>query len=239
MALKNILVHLDDARRSKIRLALASDLARRHSAHLTGLHVMELPPQSPLSGDPAGFMGDRLIDEIMNEARDKARQKAQPVESDFRDHLRRDAIEGEWRAVEGLAAETVALHARYADLAIVGQEDPQERKISHAGQIVETTLLSSGRRVLVVPYAGDFVSLGENVLVGWKSGREAARAINDALPLLERAGSVTVLAINPRAGRRRPHRRRCLRSFASARTGLRRRHAHAAASPSAISIATV
>ncbi len=94
----------------------------------------------------------------------------------------------------------MALHARYADLAIVKQDDPKDRNISQAGHIVETTLLSSGRPVLVVPYAGDFATLGQNVLVGWKSEREAARAVNDALPLLQQARSVTVLAINPRAG---------------------------------------
>ncbi|HZB90176.1 MAG TPA: universal stress protein, partial [Stellaceae bacterium] len=43
-------------------------------------------------------------------------------------------------------------------------------------------------------------TLGQTVLIGWKSGREAARAVNDALPLLQQARSVTVLAINPEDG---------------------------------------
>ena len=38
------------------------------------------------------------------------------------------------------------------------------------------------------------------MLVAWKSSREAARAVNDALPLLREARSVTVLAINPESG---------------------------------------
>jgi nucleotide-binding universal stress UspA family protein len=37
-------------------------------------------------------------------------------------------------------------------------------------------------------------------MIAWDAGREAARAVNDALPLLERAKSVVVLAINPRDG---------------------------------------
>jgi nucleotide-binding universal stress UspA family protein len=35
-------------------------------------------------------------------------------------------------------------------------------------------------------------------MVGWDAGREATRAVNDALPLLERAKSVDVVSINPK-----------------------------------------
>jgi nucleotide-binding universal stress UspA family protein len=38
------------------------------------------------------------------------------------------------------------------------------------------------------------------VLVAWNASREATRAVNDALPLLEKAGRVTILAVNPRGG---------------------------------------
>jgi nucleotide-binding universal stress UspA family protein len=54
--------------------------------------------------------------------------------------------------------------------------------------------------VLIIPYVGAINALARTVLVGWKSSREAARAVNDALPLLREAESVTVLAINPREG---------------------------------------
>jgi nucleotide-binding universal stress UspA family protein len=38
------------------------------------------------------------------------------------------------------------------------------------------------------------------VLVGWNAGREATRAVHDALPLLVKASSVTITAVNPRVG---------------------------------------
>ena len=34
------------------------------------------------------------------------------------------------------------------------------------------------------PYAGTFKTVGQRVLVAWNAGREATRAVNDALPLL-------------------------------------------------------
>ena len=39
---------------------------------------------------------------------------------------------------------------------------------------------------------------GKRVLVAWDSSREAARAVNDSLPLLARADAVHVVSINPR-----------------------------------------
>ncbi|MGO8919660.1 MAG: universal stress protein [Stellaceae bacterium] len=200
MALRDILVHLDASARSGVRLAAAADLALRHAAHLTALFVIEQPSAALFYGDPAGFVDARIVDEIMDKVRERAMVDARRVEHDFRERLRRDGIEGEWRVVEGPVAETVALHARYADLAILGQHDPDDTTISSAAQVAATTLLSSGRPVLLVPYVGAVTTLAQTVLVGWKSSRESARAVNDALPLLRQAQSVTVLAINPEDG---------------------------------------
>src|SRR5690606_28617862 len=62
-------------------------------------------------------------------------------------------------------------------------------------------LLNPGRPALIVPYIGYSGKLGERVLVAWNAGREASRAVNDALPLLKTAKVVRVLVINPdRAG---------------------------------------
>jgi nucleotide-binding universal stress UspA family protein len=36
------------------------------------------------------------------------------------------------------------------------------------------------------------------VVVAWDASREAARAVSDALPILEKASSVTVVTVNPR-----------------------------------------
>jgi hypothetical protein len=44
--------------------------------------------------------------------------------------------------------------------------------------------MNSGRPVLVIPYIGRFETFGTKILVGWNNSREAARAVNDAIPLL-------------------------------------------------------
>src|SRR5690606_4452572 len=58
-------------------------------------------------------------------------------------------------------------------------------------------VMRCGRPVLLVPYAGRFEAVGRRVLVAWDAGREAARAVRDALPLLKRAEHVEVVSFNP------------------------------------------
>jgi hypothetical protein len=136
---------------------------------------------------------------LYDELRAAALATAAGIEAEFRERLRRDGLSGEWRLAEGSpAGEAVALHARYADLAVLGQQDPDGTEPS--GAILNAVLFGSGRPVLVVPYAGRFASVGRRVLVGWNASREAARAANDAIPLMAGAESVTVLAVNPRQG---------------------------------------
>ncbi|MEI2455026.1 universal stress protein [Lysobacter firmicutimachus] len=84
-------------------------------------------------------------------------------------------------------------HARYADLTVLGtgqREAPARRRLFAA------LLGGSGRPVLLVPedWAGD--GRVEHVVLAWKSSREAARALHDAMPLLARARSVDLLMVD-------------------------------------------
>jgi nucleotide-binding universal stress UspA family protein len=83
---------------------------------------------------------------------------------------------------------------------VAGQ--PTDQDTGDLRGLADELALSAGRPVLFVPYAGRFPSLGKRVLVAWDTGREAARAVSDALPLLQRAESVEVTAFDPERGRR-------------------------------------
>lgn len=196
MPLRDILVHLDASDQGRARLDLAAGLARRHEAHLTGLFVVDIALPAIAAGD--GGSG-AAIATLLDRMRRDAIADAAAVETAFRDRLRRDGLAGEWRLVEGTAPTLVALHARYADLSILGQQNPDGGEPA-AEAIIEAALFSSGRPVLVVPYAGRFETIGRRVLIGWNASREAARAVHDALPLIGAAESATVLAVNPRPG---------------------------------------
>jgi hypothetical protein len=56
--------------------------------------------------------------------------------------------------------------------------------------------------MLVIPYVGAPATVGMHVLVAWDGGREASRALADAMPLLVRARRVTVACLDPAASAR-------------------------------------
>ncbi len=196
MALQDLLVHLDGTERAKKRLDFAAALAARHNAHLIGLHAVEAALPLGLTGE----MGGAATGELAARLRTEAAASADRTRAVFEERLRRDGLRGEWRASDTLPAEVVALHARYADLTVLGQPEPASLEAPQDEATLEHVLFQSGRPVLMVPHSGTFEAAPERVLVAWNAGREATRAVHDALPLLRAARNVTVLAINPRHG---------------------------------------
>ena len=58
-------------------------------------------------------------------------------------------------------------------------------------------MITSGRPILIIPYIGRFETFGTRIVVGWNNSREAARAVHDAIPILAKAASVTLLEAKP------------------------------------------
>jgi len=197
MQLNDILVHIDATVRSDARVTLAASLAQRHGAHLTGIYVIEPESADPLlpTAVPYGNASPTLTS-----AATKSRVIAPHAERHFRDTLTSTGIVGEWRKVDGVPEQIVALNERYADLLVVGQSNPKD-PIDFGTMVGTHSVLTSGRPVLVIPYTGQFDALATNVIVAWTDTREAARALNDAMPLLAMAEKVTVLAVNPHEDR--------------------------------------
>lgn len=196
MALKDILVHLDETTASPARLRLAAELARRNGAHLVGLFVVDVMlPVLAASDASSGAVLAEMIDRMRNDALAEAAK----VEAAFNETIRREGLSGEWRLAEGSGAELVSLHARYADLTVLGQASP-DAGLPTATAILSAALFDSGRPVLVVPYAGDFATIGTRVLIGWNASAQAARAANDAIPVIAPGAKVIVSSVNPRRG---------------------------------------
>ncbi|RQR34182.1 MULTISPECIES: universal stress protein [unclassified Burkholderia] len=188
MSYKTLLVHLDDSERCKTRVDLALELAGRWNAHLIGLYVVCQDLFEPL----------RRPDEPLKLAvyERLCEQRRKDAEERFLTAAERAGRSVEWQAPAGDATDAAILHARHADLLVLGQEDPDDRMTYVARHFIEDVVMGSGRPAIVVPYAGDVRTLGENVLIGWDGGREAARALADALPLLARARFVNVETVS-------------------------------------------
>lgn len=199
MSYKTVLVHISTPDRSGAALAAAIALARTHGAHLTGLHASETLDSVALAlAAPYGEVG--LPDEVIERDREEAEKAEEAAGAFFAEKTRGTDLITEWRIERGSYADVVALHARYADIAVIGESSRDAEDAAVDRFLPEDVVLSVGRPVLVVPANADAADIGHKVLVAWNAGREATRAVTDALPLLEHADSVTVLAVNPRPG---------------------------------------
>jgi len=196
MSYKDLLVVLDSEAPARRRIDLAAALAERFEAHLVGLYPLPIP-EAPRH---FGYYDPALLDPFFGELRGRARETADKLREVFQHVTSLRGLSAEWRVIaEGPEADP-ALHARYVDLTILGQLDPDRGETEMIRPRPEQVTLASGRPILVVPYAGRFETVGRRVLIGWNATREAARAVNDAMPLLAAAEAVTVLTIDPREG---------------------------------------
>jgi len=191
MSYKNILVVVDNGPRAAQNVRLAVHLAKTYEAHLTGLYAASLP--AGVVGFDGGYVPDPLL--MLSKQLEEAAIAAHQI---FDAEVARvDGVLTEWRQHIGSAITSVCVNARYHDLVIMGQFDPQHPQSGVPVDLAEGVVLGAGRPVLVVPYAGDFDHIGQRILIGWDAGREATRAVTDALPFLRRAEHTTVMTAWP------------------------------------------
>ena len=186
---KTLLVHYDAGRTAPVRLETAIELAGTFGAHVACLYALSVYPM-PSHAAEAG--------ELFVEARERAQaEMLAAARHGYEECLRRTGFDrAEWRTSKADALDAVTLQARYADLVVVGQKNPEWP--SGVNKDFEHSVpLAAGRPVLVVPYAFERRPVGQRVLVAWNASREAARAVSDALPLLKRARQVQVVAFRP------------------------------------------
>lgn len=191
MGYKTILVHIDAGKRCAVRVDTAIRLAREHDAHLVALYA-----DAPF--DPPGYVLAEMGAAIIDVQKRAAANAAASAEGEF---TRQTSAAGltkfEWRIAAADPVDAMTVHARYADLAVIGQADISDGS-NAAADFPERLVLAAGRPVLIVPSGGSFPTIGKRILIAWSPSREATRAVTDAIPLLRLADRVHVMAVNPR-----------------------------------------
>jgi nucleotide-binding universal stress UspA family protein len=180
-----MMVHVDVDGASDERIRLAAKLADRFESTLIGISACILPPY-PAEG--AYFVTPEYVDE---ERRDMA-ALFKRTEDAFRTIVGADRPKIEWRSDIELPDDYLAVQARAADLVIIGRD----RSPGGICRAIDpgTAVLKVGRPVLAVPPGIDTLR-AERVVIGWKDGREARRALQDSLPLLHEAKSVAIVEV--------------------------------------------
>ena len=198
MAFRDLLVHVDFSEGAVSRIDFAMHLARKHEAHLTALLVAEdrFALGRKLKSAEMGLVPAAEFEKFRQRQTRELNDEVANLKSSCAAIAERLGVQHEWQYVEGRPRDVFAQQARYADAFIIGQEAPSTEIAGHMYSFAEEMLFSTGRPLLYIPASGSFPKAGTHVLVAWNSSRFAARAVADALPILELAERVTVLSIN-------------------------------------------
>ena len=192
---KDIVVNLSVRKGSKAVGDYAVSVAETLGAHLTGVAIAFVP------SIPGASLGYLPIETIEAQQRENE-MAAEDAVDHFTSASAKAGVAAERRVLRTgfpAAAEQFSRIARRFDLAIVGQLEPDVNSVEAA--IAESTLFDSGRPIVIVPYIQKAPLTLERVMVCWDGSRAAARAIADAMPLLERAGSVQVVIVTSERGK--------------------------------------
>ena len=166
-------------------VAVAADLGARITALALEEDVFARPTViSPGDLDSAEASGSREVSDV------------QQLLNAFTNAASRANIRAQSRSGKVPAdqiASILAEHARFSDLTLV----PVRPHDSQTERIIETLLFESGRPLLLCPeqHVDELRPEFENVMIAWDHSARAARAVGDALPILQAASSVRVVTV--------------------------------------------
>jgi nucleotide-binding universal stress UspA family protein len=189
MNYKTILVHCDASSKLSQRLEVAVDLAPRFGAHLVGVHV-----QAPIEV-PAFSAGPVPTFDLYAAYEASAKAEHDAAAATFEKAIKGSHLSSEWRLAKGYHEDELVIQARYADLLILGQTEP-DSDTPTPRDLPETVAISSGRATFVVPHIGVRAKPGKSIMLCWNASRESARAAAEALPFLVSAEKVIVLIVD-------------------------------------------
>ena len=176
---KDILLNLECEESRNSALGYAISLAETFDAHLACVAFAgrSLLPGYPMLDIPSGILAD-----ILAESEKEARLAIDRFEA----AAKRSVVSVEPRLItesEVSPPDVFSAMARRFDLSMAMQSDD----VRNNDVLIEAALFGSGRPVMVVPYIQQDGLKLDRIVCCWDGSRAAARAVNDALPLLKKA----------------------------------------------------
>ena len=187
--IKDIVVNLTIGGERDAAANYAVSLASIFKAHLVGVAFVYDPKASAnlIVGIPA---------ELIDAQRAATKHLANEAVVRFEALAKQAGVMTESQMIDvapGHVGDTFGRLARSFDLSVIRQAEPN--KAEQEVPIIEGALFESGRPVIVVPYVQMQGAKFNRVMVGWDGSQTAARAIGDAMPVLERAKMIEIFTV--------------------------------------------
>ncbi|MDH3195790.1 MAG: universal stress protein [Hyphomicrobiales bacterium] len=188
MAIKDLAVAFNSSDNSRAAVKLAVQMCRKYDASLTGIYA-----HSPVKFES---QVEIWISDEMKASLEKAdADTVAAIEDAFRAAVKEDGFDGpvEWIAPTGHPNDLLAKSARYHDILLIGQysnPDRSERRIR-----AEELVMNSGKPIIIVPVDYDVRPFTGRAVVAWDGSRPAARALSDAMQILETKERLDVVSV--------------------------------------------
>ena len=191
MSIKNILVAYNGLPGSEAALSGAVLMQRYFNAHVTGLFAHGNPILSRQF--KRTWMPKKVQDAII-EAADSPTADIQKKFYDVCKDVPGDKLH--WIDSGGSVQRTVSRYARLFDITVVGMhETSQDHHLSHIEIHPDRVAFDSGRPVMTFPANYEGSVFDGRAVVAWDGGRAAARALADAMQILETEAEVEIVSV--------------------------------------------
>jgi nucleotide-binding universal stress UspA family protein len=186
--IKDIIVNLEHKIARDPARDFAVTIAETFDAHIAGVAFAYAP-------DFPGYVMLEIPSDIVAQMIAEGEKTASAAIERFEAAARRSQLSAEHRLLKtigGSAPSILATLARRFDLSVFMQSEPDG---VDNNDMIETSLFQSGRPLIVVPHIQKDGLKLDHLVCCWDGSSAAARAINDALPLLVKATTVDLLIV--------------------------------------------
>ena len=197
MSIKNIMVAYNGTDESTRAVRLAAALSRRYDVHLTGVFAHALP-HTHLQ------MEAYLTQAALNIMAESAKETESQCEDEFFQITTEEeqGLRTSFHAFHGMPNDVLGRVGRTHDLIVIAQ--PREDTSSYSDPNPDDIAMRSGRPVLIAPRGFEQFESARGAVIAWDGQRAAARALADAMDLLEDKHEVTVLHVGDEDAIRQP-----------------------------------
>lgn len=177
--IKKIILQADGDTGFEARLKYSLAMAESFGATLTAVFASRFY-QTPIAMDAMA------VADIIDAQRQASDALAEKLKATFREAAS-DSAGHELLIIDANWEQAITHLSRSSDLVVLGQNDSSDPTTTAPFTLVGDALMECGRPILVVPYIGAAPERPKSILVAWKDGPEASRAVMDAMPFMSGA----------------------------------------------------
>lgn len=190
--IKNILVCTNSLNSNDNTIQAAAKYAVKNNACLTGLYIkVDLINRY--------YTSEAISVQLTNNILEDEKQYERAAEEQFNKITENIGCNTAWHCInEG----TELIHLMfYTDLIFMSYLLNIEGKLPGGSDLsgpgfINNLLLETGRPIVVIPEGWTKDNFGQKIIFGWNESRESARAMHEALPLMQQAEKVDIVTIN-------------------------------------------